>query len=192
MFQIDFTQSQGVQMNISVFKNELSGGGARNNLFRVQGTFPAAAVAAAGLNPSNQIQFLCHAASLPQVTIGVTQNTYFQGRHLKLAGDRSFDTWVINVYNDNNFALRNAFEKWHDVINRVESNIGRNGLATYAQQWTVTQLDREGRDIKTYTFIDCWPSMIGAIELDFTPTTNVETFPVNLEYQYYQMEGTSS
>ena len=178
-------------MNIQEFKNQLSGGGARANLFRVQGTFPAAAVAAAGLNPSNQIQFLCHAASLPEITLGVV-NPAFQGRVLKLAGDRSFKPWIINVYNDNNFALRNAFEKWHDVINRIETNIGRNGLSTYAQQWTVTQIDREGRDVKTYTFIDCWPSEVAQIQLSFEPQTEIETFGVTIEYQYYQAEGTSS
>lgn len=178
-------------MNISNFKNQLSGSGARANLFRVSGTFPAAAVAAAGLNPSNAIQFLCHAASLPEVELGIVQ-VPFQGRILKVAGDRSFKAWTINVYNDNNFSLRNAFEKWSDVMNRVETNIGRNALSTYAQQWTVTQIDREGRDIKTYTFIDCWPSSVTDIKLSFEQKTEIETFGVNLEYQYYQMEGTSS
>ena len=178
-------------MNISEFKNQLSGSGARANQFRVNGTFPAAAVAAAGLNPSNTIQFLCYAAQLPQVDLGVVK-VPFQGRELKVAGDRTFGSWVINVYNDNNFALRNAFEKWSDIMNRVETNIGRNALSSYAQQWYVTQLDREGRDIKNYTFIDCWPSLIGAIDLNWEAQTSIETFPVTIEYQYYQMEGTSS
>lgn len=178
-------------MNISQFKNSLSGGGARPNLYRVTGTFPAAAVAAAGLNPSNQIQFLARAASIPAVKIGVAEAP-FQGRKLKLAGDRTFDSWQITVINDTNFALRNAFEKWHDVVNRVETNIGRNGLSTYAQQWYVTQIDREGRDIKTYTFIDCWPSEVTAIELAMDNNNTIEEFGVTLEYQYYQMEGTSS
>lgn len=178
-------------MNIGVFKEALSQGGARNNQYRVTGTFPAAAVAAAGLNPSNNIQFLCVAAQIPPATIGVV-NVPFQGRLLKLSGDRTFPEWTITIINDNNFALRNAFEKWHDVINRVETNVGRNGLSTYSQQWTVTQIDREGRDVKTYTFIDCWPSDISGIDLNMAPTTEVETFQVTIQYQYYQMEGTSS
>lgn len=178
-------------MNISNFKNVLSGSGARANLFRVNGTFPAAAVAAAGLNPANEIQFLCRAASIPQVELGVVQ-VPFQGRILKLAGDRSFQSWNITVYNDTNFALRNAFEKWHDIMNRVESNIGTNSLSRYSQQWSVTQIDREGRDVKTYTFVDCWPSSVSDIGLDFSQTTAIEQFNVQIEYQYYQMQGTSS
>jgi hypothetical protein len=178
-------------MNIQDFKNALSGGGARANLFRVNGTFPAAAVAAAGLNPANTIQFLCRAAQIPAVTIGVV-TAPFQGRMLKLAGDREFAEWTITVLNDHNFALRNAFEKWSDVINRVETNVGRNGLSEYSQQWTVTQQDRSGKDVKSYTFIDVWPSSISPIELNQDPVTSIEEFTVTLQYQYYQMEGTSS
>jgi hypothetical protein len=178
-------------MNINNFKAQLSGGGARANLFRVQGTFPAASVAAAGLNPANSIQFLCRAAAIPSVTLGLV-TAPFQGRQLKLAGDREFSEWTITIINDTNFALRNAFEKWSDVINRVETNVGRNGLSQYAQQWTVTQLDRQGQDVKTYTFIDCWPTAISDIQLNSDPVTTIEEFTVTLQYQYYQMEGTSS
>lgn len=178
-------------MNINNFKNNLLGGGARANLFRVNGTFPAAAVAAAGLNPSQQIQFLCSAASLPDVRLTVAPVS-FQGRTLKTPGDREFSDWEISVYNDNDFGLRNAFEKWSDVVNRIESNIGRNEMAEYAQTWTVTQLDRAGRDVKSYTFVDCWPMLVGDIALDFAPTTAIEQFKVTLTYQYYQALGTSS
>lgn len=178
-------------MNINNFKNNMIGGGARPNLFRVNGTFPAAAVAAAGLNPAQQIQFLCSAATLPDVRI-TTVPVSFQGRTLKLPGDREFADWVITVYNDNDFGLRNAFEKWSDVVNRIESNIGRNALAEYSQTWTVTQLDRAGKDVKSYTFIDCWPILVSEIGLDFAPTTTIESFQVTLAYQYYQSLGTSS
>lgn len=178
-------------MNISNFKQALSGGGARANLFRVNGTFPAASISAAGSNPANSIQFLCRAAQLPASTLGVV-TVPFQGRLLKVAGDREFAEWTITILNDNDFSLRNAFEKWSDVINRVETNVGRNGLSQYSQQWTVTQMSRDGKDLKKYTFIDIWPSSISAIELNQDPTTSVEEFTVTMQYQYYQMEGTSS
>lgn len=178
-------------MNIQNFKNVLTGGGARANLFRVNGTFPAASVAAAGINPANAIQFLCRAASLPQVRLSPIR-VPFRGRQLKVAGDRDFGEWRITVFNDNNFALRNAFEKWSDIINRVESNVGRNGLSEYTNQWSVTQIDRAGNDIKSYAFVDCWPSDISDIQLNMDPATTIEQFDVTIQYQYYQMEGTSS
>jgi hypothetical protein len=178
-------------MNINTFKANLTGGGARANMFRVNGTFPGTAVAAAGLNPANQIQFLCRAASLPASNVPPI-NVYFQGRALKVPGDRTFELWTIEVYNDTNFGLRNAFEKWSDVMNRVESNVSRENLSEFAQTWSVTQLDRAGNDVKQYKFVDCWPTQIGDIKLSFDAVEGIEIFTVTLAYQYYQSEGTSS
>lgn len=173
---------------INQFKSALIGGGARGNLFRVNGTWPAAAVAAAGLNPANQIQFLCKAAQIPPVTLNpITVN--FQGRPMKLPGERDFPQWTITVLNDTSFSLRNAFEKWSDIIDSIESHRGRGSLGEFAQQWQVTQLDRTGKDIKTYTFIDCWPSEISNIDLNFDPATAVEEFNVTMQYQYYKSSG---
>jgi len=177
---------------INRFKQELIGGGARSNLFRCQGLFPAEAVAVAGLNPSSQIQFLCNAASIPPITI-TPITTNFLGRPMRLAGERDFPEWNIQVLNDTNWALRNAFEKWSDIISTIESHKGRGSLAQYAFQWQVTQLDRDGSDLKTYKFVDCWPSAITAIDLNFEPATSVEQFGVTIQYQYYTSDsGVSS
>lgn len=175
-------------MNIQEFKNRLTGGGARPNMYRVNGTFPAASVAVSGINPANDIQFMVQAASIPTVSLGEVPVS-FQGRILKLAGDRSFENWDITVYNDTNFPLRKAFEAWNNRINSIETNIGRSGLAEYAQQWQVTHLDRAGRDIQTYRFIDCWPVSVGSIALSYDQATSIETFSVTLAYQYYEIAG---
>jgi hypothetical protein len=175
-------------MNIQEFKNKLTGGGARANLYRVNGTFPAVSVAISGTNPANDIQFLCSAASIPAVTVG-TVTTFFQGRPLILAGDRSFAAWTITVLNDTGYPLRKAFEAWSNRINSVETNVSRLGLSEYAQQWQVTQLDRQGRDVQTYQFVDCWPSNISDIALDYGAKDAIETFTVELQYQYYQIGG---
>lgn len=177
---------------INQFKQAMIGGGARSNLFRCRGTFPAAAVAAAGLNPANQIQFLCNGASIPPITLTpITVN--FLGRPMRLAGERDFPEWTINVLNDTNWALRNAFEKWSDIISTIESHRGRGSLGQYAQQWEVTQLDRDGSDLKTYRFVDCWPSAISNIDLSFDPATTIEQFAVTIQYQYYTSDsGVSS
>lgn len=173
-------------MKIDDFKNKLSGGGARSNLYRVDGTFPAVSVAIAGVNPANHIQFMASAASIPAVSIG-TITTMFQGRPLVMAGDRTFQAWQITVLNDTNYPLRKAFEAWSNRINTIESNISKKGLSEYAQDWKVTQLDRSGKDIQTYKFVDCWPSDIGAIQLSYDAVQAIETFQVTIQYQYYQI-----
>jgi len=149
----------------------------------------AGAAAIGGGNPNNQIQFLCKAASIPAVNLGEVTVPAPGGRVLKLAGDRTFDNWELTVYNDATFGLRNAFEKWSNLINDISNNIGPDSLDGYGQNWAVTQLARDGSEVKTYQFVGCWPTAIGAINLSFDQVTAIEEFTVSIAYQYYISEG---
>jgi hypothetical protein len=92
---------------ISDFKSRLSGGGARPNLFEVELAFPdAVAIANDVLQKS---RFLVKAAALPASTIAPVEIP-FRGRILKVAGDRTFETWTITVINDTDFVIRSAME----------------------------------------------------------------------------------
>jgi len=148
-----------------------------------------AAAALGGGNPNNQIQFLCRAAQIPAVTLGVVEVAGPGGRVLKLAGDRSFANWSITVYNDATFNMRNAFERWSNLINDISNNIGPDSLDGYAQNWAVTQLGRDGSEVKTYQFVGCWPVELSNIELNFDAKTEIETFTVDMAYQYFISEG---
>ena len=106
---------------ISDFKSRLSGGGARPNLFEVELAFPdAVAIANDVLQKS---RFLVKAAALPASTIAPVEIP-FRGRILKVAGDRTFETWTITVINDTDFVIRSAMEKWMNVINKLEDATG--------------------------------------------------------------------
>ena len=110
---------------ISQFKSALQGGGARPNLFEVNmvswpgtsstGTFNASA--------QEEFQFLCKAAALPSSNITPIEIP-FRGRTLKVAGDRTFDTWTITVINDENFRMRKKFEKWMNGISKLDDGTG--------------------------------------------------------------------
>jgi hypothetical protein len=176
-------------MSIQQFKGSLTGGGARQNQFRVQLAFPTAA--SVGGSAASKAEFLCSAASLPGSTIGVTP-VQFRGRNVPLAGERTFQPWTIQCINDTDFALRDAFEKWMEKINGVKDNTGITNPNLYGAQLAVHQLDRNGSTIKTYTFIDAWPSDIGEIQLDFGANNQVEVFPVTLQYSYWETKTTSS
>ena len=106
---------------ITDFKSKLTGGGARSNLFECELAFPQA-VNVEGLNDIlNKARFLVKAANLPASNVAPIE-VPFRGRVLKIAGDRTFDTWTITVINDTDFAIRSAFEKWMNTINRVSDN----------------------------------------------------------------------
>lgn len=204
------------QFSIDSFKANLINGGSRPNLYLVSGTFPGssggafvnAAAAAAGAlfgqaaaglvtsgaafagigSPSNQVGFLCRAASLPSSNITITQIP-FRGREYKIPGDRVFDNWSIRIYNDASFGLRNAFERWQNLINSGQSNLGPNSAQAFEQEWRVSQLGRDGQILKTYKFVGCWPVRIGDIALSFDASSQIEEFDVELAYQYFISDG---
>lgn len=164
--------------NISQFRAELKGGGARPNLFNVLLTFPAIAVQ--GIDAARKLQFMIRTASLPPSTLGVIPLP-FQGRSLPIAGDRVFEPWEISVLNDTDFLIRDAFETWSNAINEHESNLGIPAPADYMVDAEVQQLGRNNTVLKTYQLDGIWPSNVGAIELSQDANDTVEVFPVTLQ-----------
>ena len=106
---------------ISDFKSKLTGGGARPNLFEVELAFPTAV--AIENDVLQKARFLVKAAALPASTVAPIE-VPFRGRILKIAGDRTFETWTITVLNDVDFVIRSAFEKWMNVINKLDDGSG--------------------------------------------------------------------
>lgn len=174
--------------NISDFKAQLIGGGARPNQFRVDLTFPSyvAVGAAVGLNS----QFLCKAAQLPASTVENMQ-IFYRGRQVNFAGERAFAPWTITIYNDTTFAIRNAMERWSDgVMNNAQTN-GRTNPRDYQVDLLVHQLDRNGATIKTYKFHDAYPTQIMPITVDYDANNQIETFDVEFTYNYWTSDTTT-
>ena len=168
---------------ITGFKSKLAGGGASPNLFEVELAFPDA------LNIDNDVKeksrFLVKAASLPASNIAPI-DINFRGRILKVAGDRTFDTWTITVMNDVDFAIRNAFELWMNQINKLSDNTGTTNPAEYQPDAFVHQLDRDGSTLRTYKFHDVFPTNISAQDLSYETTDTIEEFTVELQVQWWE------
>ena len=168
---------------ITGFKSKLAGGGARPNLFEVELAFPDA------LSIDNDVKeksrFLVKAASLPASNIAPI-DINFRGRILKIAGDRTFDTWTITVMNDVDFAIRNAFELWMNQINKLSDNTGTTNPAEYQPDAYVHQLDRDGSTLRTYKFHDVFPTNISAQDLSYETTDTIEEFTVELQVQWWE------
>jgi hypothetical protein len=169
---------------ITDFKSKLTGGGARPNLFEVELSFPDA-VSVAGLNDILQkARFLVKAANLPASNVAPIE-VPFRGRTLKIAGDRTFDTWTVTVINDTDFAIRSAFEKWMNTINRVSDNTGITNPALYQADAFVYQLDRTGETLRKYHFYDVFPTQVTAIELSYD-AQGIQEFQVELQVQWWE------
>jgi len=171
--------------NINSFKyNGLVYGGARPSLFNVQLSIPQ------GIGIDNisaqKFEFVCRTAELPASTVGSFDVPYF-GRKIKLAGDRSFADWQVNVMNDEDFAVRAMFEKWSNAINRLVSNVRDPvvNFENYKTDLTVIQYSKDGGIIRSYDIIGAFPTEIGAIALDWDSQNTMETFPVTFSYDYW-------
>jgi hypothetical protein len=173
--------------NISDFKAKLAGGGARANQFKVTMPFPGYAQVGGEIE---DLAFLCTSTSIPAMTIG-NVNVPFRGRVIKIAGDRTFASWSINVLNDTNFKLRNAFERWQNGINNMTDNEGLSNPVDYQVDVFVDQLDRNGNTLKSYTLRGAYPTSIGAIDLAYETNDAVEDFDVTFEYQYFETNTTT-
>tara|TARA_B100001094_G_scaffold64438_1_gene60449 strand:- start:1626 stop:2183 length:558 start_codon:yes stop_codon:yes gene_type:complete len=178
---------------ISKFKSNFQGG-ARPNLFECRVTFPDNNQAL-----REQSRFLIKATSgIPTSAIGQIEIP-FRGRNLKIAGDMTFaEAWQITVINDVDFNLRDAFEGWVNRINNHEANVSDDAIfgqhLGYMRNMEMVQLDRDGDEngIKTYTFVDAFPTNVSAIALAADSNDAIEEFTVDFQYQYWTAEGVTS
>ena len=174
--------------NIDDFKANLIGGGARANQYRVTITPPSGI--AIGLDVS-RTSFLCTAAALPGATLG-TFDVPFRGRIITIAGDRpAFPDWTTTFYNDTDFMIRNAMERWNNGINDFANNTGVTSPADYQTDLTVEQLDRDDTVLKSYIFRSAYPTGIAAIDLTSEEAGALETFEVTWRYQHFEPSGVS-
>ena len=185
---------------LSQFKTRLQGGGARPNLFEVSiPSFPSAITEAWGSGDTAEngtFKFLCKAAQLPASNTNSFE-VPFRGRQLKIAGDRTFDAWTVRVINDEDFQLRTAFERWANVISKLDDATGVTNPSSYMTDAFVTQLGRgaerfsttntggESSVLRTYKFYDIFPTQIGAIELSYDNGDQLEEFDITFDVQYF-------
>jgi hypothetical protein len=174
---------------ITDFKSKLSGGGARSNLFEVVLSFPD--IAPADVTVLDKSRFLVKSAALPGSII-TPLDVAFRGRTLKVAGDRTFESWTVTIINDTDFSIRSAFENWMNKINRLSDNTGVTNPALYHADAFVYQLDRDGSTLRAYHFYDIFPTNISAIQLAYE-TDAIQEFTVEMQILWWEaVKGNSS
>jgi hypothetical protein len=175
---------------ITDFKSKLTGGGARANLFEVVLSFPASAPTDS--NVLDKTRLLVKTAALPASTVGPI-NVPFRGRILKIAGDRTFESWTVTVINDTDFSIRSALEKWSNSINRLSDNTGVTDPNQYQADAYVYQLDRDGSTLRAYHMYDIFPTNIAAIPLSYETTDAIEEFTCEFQVQWWEaIKGTGA
>ena len=168
---------------IDDFKANLIGGGARANQYRVTVTAPPGI--AIGLDV-RRTSFLVRSSNLPAMSLGEIPIP-FRGRNIYIAGDRTFDEqWTTTFFNDTDFMIRNAMERWSNGINDLADNTGVIAPADYQTDLTVEQLDRDDTVLKSYIFRSAWPIGVSSIDLTSENATSIEEFSVTWRYQHFE------
>ena len=130
----------------------------------------------------------------------------FRGRILKVAGDRTFDTWTVTVINDEDFKLRTSFEQWMNGISKLSDASGPSNPNSYMGNATVNQLGRspDGRfgtsgtadgdgsgggptfePLRTYYFDGIFPTEVSTIDLSYDSGDAIEEYTVTFQVQYW-------
>lgn len=171
--------------NVQNFRASLATDGARSALFDVSLIVPPV-VAVPGV--AEQITFKARATSLPGDNISSVNVSYF-GREVKVAGTRTFPDWAITVINDEDFAIRNAMERWMSGINSHVGNLRSPAMAVsslYQTNAQVRQYAKTGEVIKTYNFVGIFPVDVADIGLDWSMGDNIEEFGITFAYQWWE------
>lgn len=172
-------------LGVDDFKSKLKGGGARANLFKATINFPRYAGGDVELT-----SFLCEAAQLPGSTLGMIE-VPFRGRRLKIAGDRTFESWTVTIINDTDFKIRNSMERWMNGMNNHQLNSGLVDPVSYQADLFVEQLDKNGNALKKYSFKGSFPTAVAPIDLSYATENEIERFTVEFQYQYWTSDTTS-
>jgi len=180
--------------NVSTFLGRI-GQGVKPNMFLVDVKFPDT------LDKTSEqelINVMCKSAALPGSNLGVIE-VPFRGRTVKIAGDRTFDTWTATFFNDKDFKLRSFFEQWANSINTHDDNTAPlftpNKSSGYMGELIVKQLEKDTSDggsvLREYTLVHCFPTNVSPIDLAYDSNDQIEEFTVEWQYSYFTAKGGS-
>ena len=176
---------------LSNFIQEI-GQGVKPNMFIVDIAFPTQVEGAGG--DADMINLLCKSAALPASNLGVIE-VPFRGRTVKIAGDRTFDTWTATFTNDKEMKIRAYFEQWLATINSHEANnaplFTPSETDGYSRLLKVKQLEKNasesGEVLRQYNLHYAFPTNVSQIDLAYDSNDQIEEFTVEFQYTYWNV-----
>ena len=154
-----------------------------------------------GSDAQEDLRMLVKAAQLPASNVAAI-DVPFRGRIMKVAGDRTFDTWTVTIMNDVDFTLRTSFQNWMQQIAQYQDGSGIQDPNGYKSSARVTQLQRATSNLTstggsglvpayTYDFFGIFPTNISAIDLSYDSSDTIEEFTVEFQVDYWAPQGVS-
>ena len=128
------------------------------------------------------VSALAKAATAPAQTVGQLDANY-QGRIVKLAGDRTYADWTATFYGTDSYQIYRLATVWSTQINTPDGNTSAQPNA-YKAPATVMQLDRTGSPIHTWNLIGVWPTEVGQVDFDWGTNDTPLEFTVTFAFDY--------
>jgi hypothetical protein len=183
---------------LSTFKGALADGGARPSLFDISITTPVLLTGASATALTNTgttgPKFFCSVSEIPGLTVTPIERQYF-GRTVKIPGDITFaGTFSTTFINTEDFSIHTALNSWMALLNPDNNASYAKGSpqdteSGWAGTVKLTQHSKQGvgGGLIEYTYEDCWPNNVSAIELSYDSASTIEEFTVTWEYNYFHV-----
>ena len=165
---------------ISDFKSMMDkrGGFARPNLFKV-------AISKIKADKQLDYQMRCFQAQIPGHNISTTDKDIGSR---SVAYQKIFSDIILGFYVDANLAQLEFWQDWIDLI-IVRANPNRhNYYDKYKGEIKVTQENRPGDPVATWTFHDAYPKQIDPIQLDYGTNDAVMTCNATITYRHFTVK----
>lgn len=148
----------------------------RVNRFRVEGFN----IAGGG----QDLQFFAKGATLPATNVGVLDVPY-QGRLIKLDGDRTYEDFTITIMDNEGMGLRRQFEEWSNEYNDPENNVSNQDFAY--RTGFVTLLGRDDSESIKFEIVDAVCYNVAQVDLGWDQNDQILEFQVTIGYNYHRI-----
>ena len=160
------------------FKAQFLKGFARPNLFKVE---------ISKVKTSEQLKYemSCYQAQIPGHNIATTDKDI---GFRSIAYQKIFSDVILGFYVDSNLSQLQFFQEWIDqIVYQKNPNI-HNYYNSYVGKIEITQENRYGHNIATWTLHDAYPKQVDPIQLDYGTNDAVMTCNATITYRHFTVE----
>ena len=150
------------------------GGFARPNLFKV-------AISKVAVNKQRDYQMRCFQAQIPGHNIATTDKDI---GFRSIAYQRIYSDVILGFYVAADLAELEFWQGWIDSIIDKRTNHHKY-YDKYKGEIAITQENRSGKDVATWTLHDAYPKQVDPIQLDYGTNDAVMTCNVTLTYRHF-------
>lgn len=166
---------------IDEFTESMRFGGARPHLFQVEMALPISLISVSQATLIREIPVKATATQIPASTVDAIP-VFYQGRAVNFSGNRTYSPWTIEVINDEDFGVYDAFISWLSALNEPVDNVRNSGLTSrpeqYKSQATILQYGQDETVIKSWKCLGLFPVNVSEITLGWQDTNQIERFQV--------------